>query len=525
MSEVPAEPAWGESALLWLAVLTLLLLPVRIYAATVVGYGDSEALYASWALHPQPAFLDHPGMIGVLARAIGEGAVPMPIRAHVVTSILATLMPWVAFGTARAMGAARGPAAIGALIVAVAPETAVGLFGLTPDLLLAPMWLGAVALAAIGLRGPASSNRSGAAFVAAGLLAGVGCAAKVSGLLLVSGLLGTYLSVAFASKTTLAAPAWRHARAAARTLWPWAGVAAGLVILVPVVLYESKTGWPMLRHRFVDTQAGAGADVVLRNVGALVGGQLLYLSPLFALLGAVTARDLFVHRRRDPLSRLLFLTFAIPLVPLLVLCVWSPVAEPHWLAPALLALPIHAARRIGEHALTSRRTFVASVAVALLLTIVAHLWVLIPSSARLLPAGADRRLDISSELYGWPTAIEAVKEQMASVGTPFDPEGREVVIVGPHWTVCAQLHAALAGVRVGCATPIRDDFDTWLPREQWQKAEHVLFVTDNRFPGDGAKQLPGLVRSGQSRVRILRGGRIVRTFELYLYGRRAQGSL
>ena len=113
----------------------------------------------------------------------------------------------------------------------------------------------------------------------------------------------------------------------------------------------------------------------------------------------------------------------------------------------------------------------------------------------------------------------------SKAGTPFDPEGREVVVVGPHWTVCAQLQAGLPGIRVGCATPIPDDFDAWLPRSQWREAEHVLFVTDNRFPGDGAEQLPAHVKVAQSRVRILRGGRTARVFELSLYERRAQGSL
>ena len=164
-------------------------------------------------------------------------------------------------------------------------------------------------------------------------------------------------------------------------------------------------------------------------------------------------------------------------------------------------------------------------AIAGALTLGAHVWVLVPSSARVLPASADPKLDIASELYGWPTAMDAVREAMATAGTPFDPEGREVVVVGPHWTVCAQLHAGLPGVRVGCATPVPDDFDTWLPRGQWRRAEHVLFVTDNRFPGDGAEQLPAHVRSGQSRVRIMRGGKTARVFELYLYERRAQGSL
>jgi hypothetical protein len=518
------EPAWGNRAWLALVTISVVMLGVRLYAASVVGFGDSEALYATWAAYPQPAYLDHPGMIGVVARAIGEGAIPTALRVHAVTSILATLVPWLVFATARSLGAARGGAALAAIVVAVVPETAIGLFALTPDLLLAPAWVGALALVGIGLRGPAGSNRSAAAFIAAGLLAGIACAAKVSGLLLVAALGATYLTVARAKVPDGdTARAWTRARAAVRTLWPWAGIVAGLVTLIPIVFYEAKTGWPMLRHRFVDTQTGAG--VALKNVAALVGGQLLYLSPVFALLAVLAARDLFRRRKHDPISRLLFFAFAVPLLPLVVLCVWSPVAEPHWIAPALLVLPIHAARRLGEAAVASRRGFVVAASIAAGLTVAVHAWVLVPALGRLLPANTDPKLDISNELYGWPTAIQSIKEQMASAGTPFDPEGREVVVVGAHWTICAQLSAGLPGVRVGCATPVRDDFDAWLPREQWRRAEHVLFVTDSRFPGDGAEQLPALVRTSQSRVRVLRGGRTARVFELFLYDRRAQGSL
>lgn len=514
------DPAWAASALFALAALSLVMFAVRIYAASVVGYGDSEALYACWAAHPQPAFLDHPGFVGVVARFIGEGAIPTPLRTHAVTSLAASLIPWLAVGAARAVGATRGHAAIAGIVVALCPETAVGLFALTPDLLLAPAWLGVLALAGMAMRAAPGSNRSAAAFLAAGLCAGTACAAKVSGLLLLLALVATYVSVA---RWTSDDGKLTKARRAVRTLWPWAGVVAGIIVVMPVVIYEARTGWPMLRHRFVDTQTGAG--LAFRNLGVLLGGQLAYVSPVFAFLAVLVARDLVRERRRDAISRLLFFAFAIPFVPLLALSLWSPVAEPHWIAPALLVLPLHAARRAPELALASRRTFLIGASVAAGLTALAHAWVLVPASAKLLPASADPKLDIASELYGWPKALDAVREQMAGAGTPFDPEGREVVVVGPHWTVCAQLHAGLPGIRVGCATPIPDDFDGWVPRQQWREAEHVLFVTDNRFPGDGAEQLPAHVKAAQSRIRILRAGRTARIFELSLYERHAQGSL
>jgi len=506
-----------------LVVLSFALFAVRMYAATKVGFGDSEALYASYAAHPQPAYLDHPGLVGVVMRAIGENAPPPPMRTHFVTAAIATLVPWLGFVLARAAGSARRPALVAALVLAVVPEMAIGLFAMTPDLLLAPLWLGSLALAAVALRETAPTNRAAVAFVGAGLLAGTACAAKASGALLFAALVVTYASLALTKRAELRGTA-------VRSVWPWAGLAAGLVVVLPIARFEAKLGWPMLRHRLVETQGAAG--LALRNVGAVVGGQLLYLSPVVAVLAVLAARALVRDRSRDAVTRLLYVALAVPVVPLLALSVWSRVAEPHWLAPAFLVLPVYVAvarSRSADastalpRALASRRAFLAAASVAALFTVLAHAWVLVPATARMRPETADPRLDIASELFGWPTAIEAVRDQMKGAATPFDPEGREVVVVGPHWTICAQVHAAMPGVRVGCATPVPDDFDRWLPRETWRRADHVLFVTDNRFPGDGSEQLPAHVRTQQTRVRVMRGGRSARVFELYLYDRRASG--
>lgn len=519
-----------------LFVVSIFLFALRLYAATRVGFGDSEALYACWAAHPQPAYLDHPGLVGLVARTIGGGAVPIPIRVHVVTAVVATLVPWLVVLAARAFGAASRPAMVAGLVVALVPETAIGLFALTPDLLLAPLWLGALALATVALESPPAGTRAAAAFLGSGLLAAVACAAKVSGLLLVLALFVTYASMLRSKDPS---------SKAVRTIWPWAGLLTCAVVLAPIVLFEARSGWPMLQHRLVDTQESAG--IALRNAGGLVLGQLAYLSPIVAWLAVTSARDLVRRRGRDARSKLAFYTFIVPLGPLVLLTLWSRVAEPHWIAPALLSLPLHAARRASETEdapsdqettparrttpldatpprFARRRLLSVALAVAAAMTLAAHAWVLVPSATRLLPESTDPKLDITSELYGWPSVLEAAREQLKNAATPMDPEGHEVVVVGPHWTICAQLAAGLPDVRVGCATPIPDDFDRWLPREAWRHADQVLYVTDNRFPGDGADQLPTLARTAQTRVRVLRGGRTARVFELYFYDRRASGS-
>jgi len=118
------------------------------------------------------------------------------------------------------------------VIVALVPEMAIGLFAMTPDLLLALSWTGALALAAMGLRArwAEGAPRSRSPARAPGWHRG--------GVQSVGVLLLAALAVAYAS---------RSARAHARTLAPWAGIAAGLVVIAPVVAFEARMGWPLLR--------------------------------------------------------------------------------------------------------------------------------------------------------------------------------------------------------------------------------------------------------------------------------------
>jgi hypothetical protein len=478
------------------------LLAVRVYASATVGFGDSEALYASYALHPAPAYLDHPGLVGILAGVIGAGTSPSPGRAHLVTAALATAFPWLMGLACRACGADWKRSLSAALVVALVPEIAIGLFALTPDLLLALLWTSALGLAAAGLQSAPGSGRATAAFAAAGLLSGVGAASKLTGLALMAALAATYAS-----------PQARHH---ARSLAPWAGLAAGVVVLAPVIAFEQHTGWPMLRHRFVDTQADAGLS--LRNAGALLGGQIVYLSPVVAWLAVVGARQAW-RDRRDAVGRLLWTAFVAPLALTAALCLWSRVAEPHWIAPALLALAPAAARgaRSGE---PSARLVTSACAVAGALVLAVHAWVLVPAAVRLAPTSYDPRLDLGNELYGWPDVVSAVRDEARRVAPPSGLAGDDLAVVGPHWVICAQLEAALRGeLHVGCNTPVRDDFDDWFPRARWRRSRVLLSVGDGRFD---PLSFPEYSLVGVRQVRVERAGRTVRVFSISVLARQRE---
>jgi len=493
-----------------LALLTLALLPLRLWARATIGYGDSEALYATWGAHPQVFYRDHPGLLGVFSRGLATaGGIPTPTAIHGFSAAVLSAFPFLFFAVCRVFQREEGAkqtggertdrghrrALVAALAVAVTPEIAIGLFGFTPDLLLAPLWLASLGAAGIAFRGkPGETQADGAAALALALAA-IATAAKATGGLLVVALLAAFV----------ASPRWR------RSAWPWLGLLAVGGPLAAVAAGAGGEFRAMLEHRFVTTQSNAGFS--LRNFGAVVGGQLAYVTPgplaLVLLAAWRLARAPSTETRADQ-RRVLLFAMAIPLAGLLPFSLWSRVAEPHWLAPALLAPAIFASTEAGSEALARPSRVLLALASAGLLTVLVHLWVLVPAAAKLRPDTAEARLDIANELYGWDKAVADV------------PGIDDAVYIGPHWTVCAQLAARLGGNNVGCLGPTADDFDRWNPKDSWTKKPTVVFVTDDRFPVDLSRKFPQRSIRESHRVNVFRGGRLIRTFTVTTLERSAQ---
>lgn len=474
-------------------VVSLALFMLRLAVSSGTFFGDAEALYASYALHPQPAYLDHPGLIGFIARVLGGGGAPSPARAHVFTTVVATLFPWLGALAARAAGASWRGAFRTVIGLALVPELSVGLYAFGPALPLAVMWMGALALAAVGLRSEPGSYRAMFALLGTGVLVGLACLSQASG-----ALLGLALLVAF-----LAGPGRAHFRTPA----PWVAILLAGILLAPAVRWEAQQGYPLLRHRLVATQVHAGLS--LRNLGALVGGQLLYVTPPFLIAAWLLLRDLWRERKDDPVSRLLWIATVVPGAVLIALCLWSRVAEPHWLAPAYLPLGIQLARSDA----IGRRLAIGSVITGAVIAALAWVWVKTDLPIELLGSHYRARYDLANDLYTWGPARQLLDD---AIETTMIDSTHLPVVVGPHWVVCAQAQAAVGNkVPVGCNTSIRDDFDRWYPRGRWLSAPVLLYVTDSRFHIDPAKELPGRTVKSISRVAIRRGGRVVRTVRIY----------
>jgi hypothetical protein len=447
-------------------------------------------LYACYALHPQPAYLDHPGLVGAVFRFVGDGVAPTPAATHRFTSVLATALPWFGVLCARGAGAAWGPALRVFFPLALVPEVSVGLFALTPDLPLAYLWIAALGLAGAALRSAPGGRTALACTLLCGFACGLAVDAKATGVLL-------FAAVA-------AAFAGTPARAHLKEPGPWLGLGVALVVMSPVWLWEQKLGFPMLAHRFVETQSRGGPSP--RNVAALVGGQLVYVTPPFLVAAYRIFRGL-VARTTDAVDRLLVLAAVVPAVPLVVLCIWSRVAEPHWLAPAYLSLALGASRVDSVGSRLAR----SSVALGLAVAVLTWVWVGTPLAPEKLGSVYNARYDLANDLYAWKGAIPIIEDELERA----NEEERSVAVVGPHWVICAQVHAAIGGVAiVGCESPIGDDFARWFPRKSWATASSILYVSDDRFAEDPSSALADRAIVGAHRYVVYRGGRVVRTVRI-----------
>jgi hypothetical protein len=486
-----------------LHLVSTALLAVRLFAAASVGFGDAEALYATYALFPQPAYVDHPGLIGSLARILGGGGAPSPFVAHLFTSVAATAVPYVGLFAARLLGAKRENAALAGLGLVAAPEISVGLFGLTPDLPLSILWLLATGLFGHALRDDTDMTRRIFSFVLAGAAGGLAVLSKISAVLLPLSAVAVFV-------------AHPPARRTLRTAGPYLGAAMFSLLLLPLLAYEAQHGFPMVRHRLFDTQGSAGFSV--RNLLALAGGQLAYVSPVVLAGAFLLGRDL-VRGPRDAVRSWLFAQLWTTGVALSILCLWSRVAEPHWLAPAYLGLPLHLAcvgtfpttARVGRWALGS------GLALAALL----HVYVLTDAGPRFLGGAYDGRYDLANDMLFFPEALPAIARGRAEIAAQ---QGDVPVLCAAHWTLAAQLKAAL-GPGAPIATPPgrHDDFQRWMPPEQWETHPVVVWVTDERFPTPAAPSLAGRRLVEARAIPLSRAGRVVRTLRLETWVLRSPG--
>jgi len=176
-------------------------------------------------------------------------------------------------------------------------------------------------------------------------------------------------------------------------------------------------------------------------------------------------------------------------------------------APLYLALPLHLARRARDERLVGAGVSWSAVATGTVAVALAHAWVLFPIGPRLLGTSYTPRYDLANDLYAWEAGLPVLRKALVESA---DSDLPPAIVVGPHWTICAQVHAALPPeVLVGCRAETSDDFTRWLSVSTWQRAPVVLYVTDDRFESP-ADELRDHRADLAWRAEVHRGGTLVR---------------
>lgn len=283
---------------------------LRLGLAARLPLGDDELYYWLWARHLAWSYPDHPPMIAAAValstRLFGDG--PLGIRGLCVA--LATLVPLAVYGAGRALfdeAAARRAA----WAVVLLPALAVGGAFAFPDTLLAVFWALALWCGWRALRD------GGAWWVAAGGAVGGALLSKLTGLALVLGIAG----------------AWLTTRPRVRDAWLLAGAALAAALVAPVVVWNLRHDWMLVRVT-LGREPWTGAGTWGERVALFAGGQVAY----YGVLAPVLVAAAVVAARRAHQACWRYLAWvSLPLLLVMSAAAVLGRTKPHWPGPAYLA--------------------------------------------------------------------------------------------------------------------------------------------------------------------------------------------
>lgn len=469
-----------------------ILLICRLIASVYLGLGDGEALYFCYGAHPSLSYLDHPPLVGWLNTfAMGLfGSEVVSIR--IVASIMTGLTALFAYLLSRDLSGS-GAGLITVLLLLGSPVFTVGMAATTPDAPLSALWL----LFTWQLH-------RALAFSEKGVWRRYGRPLFL-GSVLGAAFLSKYTAVCLVFTAVAMLASVRGRKWLRRPSFYGAALLSGAMAL-PVVVWNIQHDFAGVYHRLIWTQREAGFS--LRNVGALVGGQLLYMGPIMLPVLLLAGYRIWTDRRAHP-ERLVLIAASLPaLILTYFLALWSRVAEPHWPAVAYLPLFVGAGIVARESGGKFWRVAKYAIGYGALVFAVVNVLVLTPLWPRFGGDGYKPEYDLGNELRGFPELREAILE--------LNPDGR--AIVAGFYTICSQLEFVFSeegDPATRCLSPEKDDFDIWYPEYELPE-EGALFVTDNRFEHDPAQLIDNVtVLRPPVTIEITRGGRWVRRFRIY----------
>ncbi len=388
-----------------LAGLTVL----RLILAAWLPLAPDEAYYWIWSRALAPGYPDHPPMVALWIRAGTAIAGQTSLGVRLLGPLSVALASWMLADAAERLLPGRRAGLAAASLLNATLLVGVGAVIMTPDTPLLFFWVAALWAMARLLAGGRA-----AWWLPVGAFAGLAMASKYSAAFLWLGI-GAWLLVVPQARTWLRRPA------------PWVGAVLGLLLFLPVVVWNADHGWAsFLRQggRVGDWQPARAAGFLLE----LVGGQIGLATPgvwLLSVAGIVAATRL-AWRTRDPAWTLLA-ALSLPATLVFALHATGDRVQGNWPAIIYPAAVIAAAGLRGG---TWIRLRWPSVSLGLAITALAYF----QATTGVLPL--PPRLDPTAmRLAGWTNLAEQVEVAAKAVGANYVVADQYALAAELAWTL------------------------------------------------------------------------------------------
>lgn len=344
------RPGWT-----WPAAIAALVFALHLSALTRYGWFRDELYYVVCSERLAWGYVDHPpfsvALLALVRAVFGDSLAAM----RVVTALAHVALVLLGGVIAGRMGGGSFARAVTALMLALAPVYLAVAHFWSMNVLELLLWAAVFAIAAGILARDDGSRR---AWVALGIVAGIGLLNKISMGWLVAGL---GVGLVLAERRRLARPG------------PWIAVALALALFAPHLAWQVANGFPTLEFM----RNAAREKMVATPPLEYLQGQLLTMNPGAAPLwiAGLVALLLAPWARRWRALGLAFLAVA-------AIVVVNPTSRASYLAPAYP--PLFAA---GAIALERLRRFGPALRVVAVALVVAGALVALPTALPVLPVG------------------------------------------------------------------------------------------------------------------------------------------
>jgi 4-amino-4-deoxy-L-arabinose transferase-like glycosyltransferase len=484
---------------------------VRLLLIGRFGLGTDEAHYVLYGRHLAWGYFDHPPMVGFLAAltgALGDGLFFVrlgPLACWVAATILARRLVLALYRDEAA-------AFWAAVVMLCMPLSHLMAVALLPDATLDVFWCGALLAAWFAARDGKAWQ-----WLLVGILFGGALLSKYHGVLLAMCLF-LYLVADRERRRQLLSPA------------PWIGLAVGIVVFSPNILWNLQNDWISYAYQLGQ---GGGKSFKVKRLFESLGGQFGGASPILPIL--LVAAWISLLRTRPRRSADLFVVAtSLPVFVFFWLAGLKGKLLPHWAFvgwwTGSIAIVIAARRAIeagGARARRWRRWSVGGCALGAAIVLVLYAAIVFPLTGPLYEAGRSLTawlhervpaIDPLPEspgvdpLYGWEIAAERVEGLRSAMPRPDET----FVFSHRFYTVSCLAVYLPESVPVTALSRRADQYRLW-----FDPSEHLgwdaLFVEDVLRPGGPERYRP-LFREMEeepAEIRVMRGGWPARTLHVF----------